>query len=566
MLNKLKIILFFEKNLFNFLFLLVFSLLLALMEMLALVSLASLGSTLSGSGTFFFKVFGFSQLVSLSNLLIFIILIFLVKNLLLVFYNLIRSSFISNFSKKVSKILFNDLLRNSYVSNVKKKPADIIRKINEDVHPAVEYVFALLDILKEFFILISIVILIFITTEKTQMVIFFFYGILVYFLYLIVKKLLITITRKYIISRTKIITLLYRTFGSLKENFVYQNNKHLIIEFSHSIKNIAKFYFYQSFITQMPKIIFETFVVIGLIIFAAILSLKGMNNTDVLNKIIIISVVSIRLIPVFNSISSVLTTLRIHKEIFENIAVDLQRALKNKGNVIVGEKLTEINFDKSISFKKINLKYTSGKKKIINDSNFTIHKNKIIGITGASGSGKTTIVDYIIGLANIQVGKSWVNNEAISSQFTYKKNLIGYVPQFPFLLDDTIKNNIIFGRKDQNINNKSISKVIKITKLDTLVKNLKNKENTQVGNQGAFLSGGQKQRIILARSLLLNPKILILDEATNALDSDTESKIINDILKMKNKITIIIISHNKQIIKKCDIAYKIFNNKIIQSK
>ena len=137
------------------------------------------------------------------------------------------------------------------------------------------------------------------------------------------------------------------------------------------------------------------------------------------------------------------------------------------------------------------------------------------------------------------------------------KKLYGYVPQDTFLTDDTIKKNIAFAIPEDKINDEIIKKVIKDAKLDKFVKSLPDNFNTKVGEFGDRLSGGQRQRIAIARSLYNNPKILILDEFTNFLDSSTEKEIINEVNALKGKKTIIMITHRHATLEKCDKVYKI---------
>ena len=166
-------------------------------------------------------------------------------------------------------------------------------------------------------------------------------------------------------------------------------------------------------------------------------------------------------------------------------------------------------------------------------------------------------------MLGISKNKININGKTIQDKFEFEKNLIGYVPQNPFLLNDTIKNNIIFNRRKKIISNTQLVNAMKLARIDNFVNELTKKENTIIGHDGVFLSGGQKQRIIIARAILFQPKLLILDEATNALDKYTENEIINDISKIKKNMSIILITHDSKLINKCDVVFKIKNKKIL---
>ena len=188
----------------------------------------------------------------------------------------------------------------------------------------------------------------------------------------------------------------------------------------------------------------------------------------------------------------------------------------------------------------------------------------MIGIVGKSGSGKTTLIDLIIGILNPDSGKISVDDKDVLSQKNKRhwQNNIGYIPQFIYLLDDTIKRNIALGTDDNLIDNNKINDVLKKSYSLNFVEKLSKKLETYVGEFGVRLSGGQRQRLGIARALYLDCDLLVLDEATSSLDSETEKEIINSINSLKGKKTIIISSHKKEILNNCDAIFKVENNQI----
>jgi len=200
----------------------------------------------------------------------------------------------------------------------------------------------------------------------------------------------------------------------------------------------------------------------------------------------------------------------------------------------------------------------------LNNINLIIRNNSTVGIVGESGSGKTTFIDLIIGILKPTNGKILIDDENIYEKNRLWQNNIGYIPQFIYLTDDTIRRNIAFGIKDEEIDEVKIKSAILTSQMGRFIEDLTLKENTKVGELGVTLSGGQRQRIGIARALYNNPNLLVMDEATNALDEETEKEIMNSIYLMKGKKTILMSSHKKSILERCDKIFK-FENGMITS-
>jgi ATP-binding cassette, subfamily B, bacterial PglK len=556
-----------KENFFKFIILLFMSFLLMFLEIISLVSLASLGSILTDNEILLNSIFKLNYNFSFSNILFCIILFFSLKNVFLVIYNFLQAKFAGRLFFLQSKDLFLNFSSRSYLTKIQSKPEELIRKISSDSISAVDYLFVIFNLIKEFIILIGIVVLLFISNNQPVLIIFIIFSIIGLIFFKVFKNFLKKISNKFIKGQTKIIAILNQTFGSLKENFIYKNNTYLEKKFDKLLYDVRDFYFYRSFIISLPRITFEITALIAIIITTLIMFSSGSVEKDLINKISLLAVISIRLIPSFNTITTNLSMIKIYQNFFNIIQEDLQKrklVKVDKKKASPNEtRTTLINFDKKLEFSNVNFAYPGSKNNLFDKAKIVITKNNLIGIYGTSGSGKTTLIDYIIGLLDISKNKININGKKIQDKFEFEENLIGYVPQNPFLLNDTIKNNIIFNRKKKIINNTQLVKAMKLARIDHFVNKLTKKENTIIGHDGVFLSGGQKQRIIIARAILFQPKLLILDEATNALDKYTENEIIHDISKIKKNMSIILITHDKELINKCDVVFKIKNKKIL---
>jgi len=199
----------------------------------------------------------------------------------------------------------------------------------------------------------------------------------------------------------------------------------------------------------------------------------------------------------------------------------------------------------------------------LKDINFEIKKNNKVGLVGKTGCGKSTIIQMIIGIIKDSEVKISIDGKNIDTQSRSWQDQICYVPQKIFVLDDTLKKNILFGKSEVDVSDEKILKLIHLTSLDKLVEDLPLGINTKIGEKGHNLSGGEIQRIAICRALLSDQQIIVLDEATSALDDQTSSKILNHILALEDK-TVVVVTHKYQNLKKCDKVFSIESGNIHQ--
>ena len=194
----------------------------------------------------------------------------------------------------------------------------------------------------------------------------------------------------------------------------------------------------------------------------------------------------------------------------------------------------------------------------------TIKKGEAIGIIGESGAGKSTLVDVMLGLLIPQKGGIYIDGKLITENPDLWSQTIAYVPQTVFLCDDTLKHNVAFGERDEDIDVERVRDALSKAKMLDFVESLPDGMDSKAGDRGTRISGGQRQRIAIARALYRHPEILVLDEATSALDNDTEAAIMDAINELYGQITLIIVAHRLTTIEKCDSVYEVKNGRIIK--
>ena len=222
-----------------------------------------------------------------------------------------------------------------------------------------------------------------------------------------------------------------------------------------------------------------------------------------------------------------------------------------------------IKFQNEIRLSHITFSYTKENGNVLSDLNMVIKKGTSVGLIGTSGAGKTTLSDLILALYKPQHGTIQMDGIDINDIGTHWHYLTGYVPQSVYLSDSSIRRNVAFGIRESEIDDQKIWKALEMAQLKSFVETLKNGLDTQVGEWGVKFSGGQRQRIAIARALYNDPDILIMDEATAALDNETEQAVMESIEALQGIKTLIIIAHRLTTIRKCDEIYEIIDGKAV---
>jgi ABC-type multidrug transport system fused ATPase/permease subunit len=289
------------------------------------------------------------------------------------------------------------------------------------------------------------------------------------------------------------------------------------------------------------------------------------NGRDINNFIPLLSVFvasAFRVMPSVNKIFVSLSTIKFHKGVVQELYKEISLVRDNE----IIEKKSVINkliFKNKIELKNINFKYETNKRQILNDLNLEIIKGQKIGIIGVSGTGKSTLIDIILGLLMPDSGEIIIDEEIKLDETTNLRQFVGYVPQSIYFTDDTLENNIAFGVEKNEINHKDLTNAIKKSQLEDFINKLPEGLQTNIGERGVKLSGGQRQRIGIARALYRNPQILVFDEATSSLDINTELAVMQTIDEIEGDITIILVAHRISTLKNCDIIYKVENGQIV---
>jgi len=522
-------------------------------------------------------IISYSYLDFLKFLLIVIFLTFFLKNILLLVFNLIQNIFFRKYELNITTKLFKNYLNKEFQFFSDVNSSMILRNLRSETAGSLIFLQAFIVFFTEALVLIAILIFLFFTNFNSTLLILLITVPFCLIYFFLTKNYLSTLGKKRINLDGLINKNFLETIGAIKEIKLY-GKESIFEEYSKtSLKKFFNIHIIFSILNSIPRQLLEILLISSLllVVYLSESKLLSFGSSSTIETLGLLVLVSARILP---SLTKILTSLQNMKFKISSIKLimteidTLNEENYKKNENRENQKNTNDNSlivskdSFNILISNLSFSYKNTNQKILNKISLDLKSNNIYGFYGTTGSGKTTLVDLIAGFYSPTEGEiNLDNNIDVSKNLKSWRKNFGYVSQKIILLDDTIEKNISLEIDEKKIDKNKIQKALHDSELSEFVSRLELKSKTIVGPNGAKLSGGQIQRIGIARALYQNSKIIIFDEATNALDYETENKILKMIKNLKKGKIILLISHNQNTKKFCDYIYELKNGSCIYS-
>jgi ABC-type multidrug transport system fused ATPase/permease subunit len=493
--------------------------------------------------------------------LIIIILIFILRNIFNILFYFFLNAFLRNKFNNTSEETIKNYLNLNFQDFISDTFPKFQGNIINESNNLKNYIGTLINLCSELLILFSLTVLIFIVNIQVALIISVVFLIFI-LIYLFIFK---SKTKLWGFKRNNISQLISKNlleiYNSIRDIKILDKENFFINRFNILNSNFSILQFKYETLVAINKNIIELFILI--VVSLAFITIKF--NYNIYNLLPLISLYLVAFFRLYPSINRIINSMAVMK--FYHTGIDYfynERVKLDYSKTTQINKSQKINFLYQIELEKVFFRYDKSKNFLLEDVNIKIKKNQIIGIIGENGSGKSTLCNLLLGLLKPENGSIIIDDKInINENYNEYKKILSFVPQKIYLLNDTIKNNILFGSEDEEIKKFNINKIKTFSKLLSFaLNNDNNLLDNNIGEDGSMLSGGQKQRVAIARALYKESEILIMDEPNNNLDAEIESKIIEDLVSSPIKRTIIIISHNKSSLKFCDNIIEVKDRKV----
>lgn len=508
---------------------------------------------------FFYRSLGLStdtQFFILLGLLL--IILYILKNLFIVLMTKMQYQYMYKYQRELAVKMLSCYLRQPYSYHLRHGSTEMIRNINNDVQCFFAVVISGLQIITELCVCLALFAYLFykdksITLGITAVMVIFMCA---YILFIKGKvSHMGDETRKHLNNINQGIV---QSFSGIKEVKILNRERFFVNTFKKEYKAYANYQTWYFIYGLLPRPLMEAVCISAML---AIIILKLLNGTVAAYFVPTISVFAFgafRMMPSFsritNALNNIIFNLPSVNPIYEEIK-NMDELMRHMEQETASAK--PLPFEQEIRIRDLNFSYPDAARDVLRDVNIIIPKNKSVAFIGPSGEGKTTLADIVLGLHKANKGAVYVDGTDIRENIAVWHQKLGYIPQNIYLIDDSIRNNIVFGLPPEESDERQLWKALADAQLKEFVEALEQGLDTPVGEQGIRLSGGQRQRIGIARALYNNPEVLILDEATSALDNDTEKAVMEAIEHLAGQKTLIIIAHRLSTIENCDLIYEV---------
>ncbi|AFZ49048.1 ABC transporter ATP-binding protein [Dactylococcopsis salina] len=491
------------------------------------------------------------------------LLIYVGKNAYVAIMYHLQHRFIFNKQRKVADKLLNGYLGAPYTFHLQRNTAVLIRNLTQEVNQLfMGVLIPLVMLCTEVTVLTGLVLLLIFLQPMATLAVAIGLGIASFIFYNIFQKQLSESGKKRQYHSGQVIQQINQGLGGVKETKLLGRENFFLKRHSHHRSELVKSLQFVQTIQQLPRLYFETLAVFGLLGIVLITVLQETATGEVLPTVSLFAAAAFRLMPSLNRVMNSVNRVRFGSHALDVIVYEF-RVLEDEKNLLSKVEVTVPSFKDKLTLDAVSYHYPGSEEEVLNRVSITISQGKSVGLIGSSGAGKTTLVDVILGLLRPTEGRVLVDGVDIQQGLRGWQSQIGYIPQSIYLCDDTLRGNIAFGIPEEEISDEQVWSAVRSAQLQELVERLPQGLDTVVGERGVRLSGGQRQRVGIARALYHNPQVLVMDEATAALDNETEAGIMEAVEKLSGEKTLIMIAHRLTTVKNCDCLYLMERGKVV---
>lgn len=503
-------------------------------------------------------------------MLVALIALFVLKNIFLLFQNIVQYRFVYTNQFKTSERMMISYMKRPYEYFLSADTAVVQRSITSDVNNMFALILSILQLLSEVIIFGCIIVVTLFLEPVMTMVLA---VLLIATIYLIKKGLKPVMEKAGQENRdyySGLFKWIQQSVTGIKEIKIANRETYFVDEYIKCGQGYVNAVQKYSISSSTPRLLIETVCIAGMLGYMIIMIAGGNDIQGMVPLLGAFGFAAVRLMPSANRINNHLTSISYFKPFMMDVSDNLQDEISDEKVRMDSLKKPEekLAIKEKVELKGITYAYPNTDVLIFDHADMEIPLGSAVGIVGTSGAGKSTVVDILLGLLQLKEGQILADGIDVLEKDNYRKwlNNIGYIPQSIFMLDDTIRKNVAFGIPDDKIDEKRLWEVLKEAQLDEFVKGLPEGLDTGIGERGIRLSGGQRQRIGIARALYDDPEVLVLDEATSALDNDTEAAIMDSINSLHGRKTLVIIAHRLNTIEQCEMIYRIEGGKAFRER
>lgn len=491
-----------------------------------------------------------------------IIIIYTLKNIVLVYSKNVQVKYQCQIQQELSMLMLGSYMNRPYSFFVNSNSTEVMRGVIDDIENIFSIMQSLFTLMAECFTVALIVIYMIRMDWIMALGIIIIAGTLLLMLTMCFKNILNREGVRYREANLKKNKDILQISQGIKDIFVMQRKEAFKSKFEQSYNEFKKSRIIYNIVIYFPERIIEATFIGAILLIVCVRLGQGVDGNAFVTQLSAFAVAGYRLLPSMNKFTNGINQIIFSAPALEAAYDNVQVAKKylQETNDISSEGNKSLNFNSTINVQNLSWRYDNSDRIILDNISVKIHKGESIAFIGESGAGKSTLADIILGLYKPRNGKVLCDGKDIYCNLKEWAKIIAYVPQNVYLLDDTVRANIVFG--SDIYDEKKVWDALEQAQLKKFVLDLPNGLDTMVGEAGVRFSGGQRQRIAIARALYNDPEIILLDEATSALDNETEAAVMEAINALKGKKTLIIIAHRLSTIKKCDKVYEVVKSDI----